>query len=128
VIVDTSALIAILRGEAEAADFRAALATVPVRRMSIVNYFEAAQVLDGACRSEDRRLDAAVAVLMIDLAPVTLAQGRAARRAFQRFGKGLNPAGLNQGDCFAYALAEVEGEPLLFKGQDFPLTDITPAI
>ena len=63
----------------------------------------------------------------IELEPVTAAQAHAARRAWRRFGKGNHPAGLNFGDCFAYALAEVTQEPLLFKGEDFSLTDVEVA-
>ena len=63
----------------------------------------------------------------IELVPVTSQQVEAARRAWRPFGKGNHPAGLNFGDCFAYALAEATGEPLLFKGKDFAQSDIEPA-
>ena len=96
--------------------------------MSAANYLEAAIVL------ESRRtitvgfeLDLVLERTPIDLVPVTVAQAEAARRAWRRFGKGNHPAGLNFGDCFAYALAESTGEPLLFKGRDFALTDVDAA-
>ena len=72
-------------------------------------------------------LDALIQDAGIELEPVTVEQAQAARRAWRRFGKGNHPAGLNFGDCFAYALAEATREPLLFKGADFGLTDIEPA-
>ena len=71
-----------------------------------------------------QELDAFLEEAAIELAPVTADQAQAARRAWRRFGKGNHPAGLNFGDCFAYALAEATGEPLLFKGRDFALTDV----
>ena len=72
-------------------------------------------------------LDLAVERTPIELVPVSVAHAQAARRAWRRFGKGIHPAGLNFGDCFAYALAEATGEPLLFKGGDFALTDVAVA-
>ena len=96
--------------------------------MSMANLLEAAIVVEsrsgGAAGNE---LDAFLDEAGIELEPVTLDHVRAARRAWRRFGKGNHPAGLNLGDCFAYALAEVSGEPLLFKGGDFELTDIEAA-
>ena len=71
-----------------------------------------------------RELDAFLEEAAIELAPVTADQAQAARRAWRRFGKDNHPAGLNFGDCFAYALAEASGEPLLFKGRNFALTDV----
>jgi ribonuclease VapC len=73
--------------------------------------------------------DKTIVELRIDIVPVDLAQGRLAREAFRRFGKGTgHPAKLNFGDCFAYALAKATGRPLLFKGRDFARTDIEPAL
>ncbi len=72
-------------------------------------------------------LDLVVERTPIELAPVTVEQVQVARRAWRRFGKGNHPAGLNFGDCFAYALADSTGAPLLFKGRDFALTDVESA-
>jgi ribonuclease VapC len=128
VIVDSSAVLAILFNEPDAQRFARALAGASRCQMSAANYLEAAIVL------ESRRtitvgfeLDLVLERTPIDLVPVTVAQAEAARRAWRRFGKGNHPAGLNFGDCFAYALAESTGEPLLFKGRDFALTDVDAA-
>ena len=96
--------------------------------MSVANFFEAAMVVEsraGAAGGAD--LDYLIERAPIELEPVTVAQAHAARRAWRRFGKGNHPARLNYGDCFAYALSEVTREPLLFKGQDFALTDVEVA-
>ena len=96
--------------------------------MSVANYLEAAMVLEGRSGlAAGRILDAYLQESMIELEPVTVEQAHAARRAWRRFGKGNHPAALNYGDCFAYALAEVTQEPLLFKGGDFALTDVAVA-
>ncbi len=100
-----------------------------VRRLSAANYVEAGAVID---RSEDpiasRRLDELIKIAKISIEPVTETQAKLAREAYRDFGKGSgHPAGLNFGDCFAYALAREMGEPLLFKGNDFTHTDISPA-
>lgn len=128
-IVDTSALIAILRAEADAPRFARALAarTEP-KRLSAANFLEAAIVIDGARDAiASRRLDELITKADIAIEPVTAEQAHVARAAYRDFGKGSgHPASLNFGDCFAYALAKVIGEALLFKGQDFGLTDVTP--
>ncbi len=127
-IVDTSAVLAILFGESEAQHCDKAIAEAPRCRMSAVSFLEAAIVLEsrsGAAAGHE--LDAFLEAAAIDLAPVTLDQAAAARRAWRRFGKGNHPAGLNFGDCFSYALAEALREPLLFKGEDFARTDIEAA-
>ena len=124
-IVDTSAVIAILFGESGAERYDEAIAQDPNCLMSVFNFLEAAIVLEsrsGAAAGHE--LDAFLEEAAIELAPVTADQAQAARRAWRRFGKGNHPAGLNVGDCFAYALAEATGEPLLFKGRDFALTDV----
>jgi ribonuclease VapC len=129
VIVDTSALIAVLRNESEAEDFARLLVESEGARLSAVSYVEAGAVLDRTgdavvSRALDELLDAAAIVIE----PVTLDQARIARDAYRDFGRGSgHPAGLNFGDCFAYALAREAGEPMLFKGDDFPHTDIAPA-
>jgi ribonuclease VapC len=130
VIVDTSALIAILRAESDAADFAEAIEAATSRRMSAANYLEAAVVMDGARDPiVSRRFDELCAAADIRIEPVTEAQARTAREAYRDFGKGSgHPAGLNFGDCFAYALAKDTGEPLLFKGKDFIHTDLASAL
>ncbi|MGA2183268.1 MAG: type II toxin-antitoxin system VapC family toxin [Bryobacteraceae bacterium] len=129
-IVDTSALLAILRDEPEAAACARAIESVPIRRISAANFLEAAIVLDG---SRDpivsRRFDDLLREARLLIEPVTEAQARTAREAYRDFGKGIgHPARLNFGDCFAYALAKSTGEPLLFKGNDFTHTDLTAAL
>ncbi len=125
-IVDTSALIAILRKEPEAPAFARAIAGSPATRLSAVSYVEAGAVLDRAGEpSIARMLDRLLETAAIEVAPVTTTQAVVARAAYRDFGKGSgHPAGLNFGDCFAYALAVEAGEPLLFKGDDFGHTDV----
>jgi ribonuclease VapC len=125
VIVDTSALIAILRDESEARVFAEAIAAAACR-MSAASYLEAAAVIDAARDPvASRRFDELLATAQIAIEPVTEAQARIAREAYRDFGKGSgHPAQLNFGDCFAYALAKESGEPLLFKGDDFHHTYI----
>jgi len=128
-IVDTSALIAILRDEPEAEACARALEKSIVRRVSAANFVEAAVVID-ASRDPvaSRRFDELVLEAQIVIEPVTEVQARIAREAYRDFGKGSgHQAKLNFGDCFAYALAKVTGEPLLFKGDDFAQTDIKSA-
>lgn len=130
-IVDSSVIVAIIRSEPEAVRLAATLESSDTSlRMSAANYFEASIVIDG---SRDpvlsRRLDEAMAQAGITIEPVTERQAKIAREAYRDFGKGSgHPAGLNFGDCFAYALAKDKGEALLFKGNDFDKTDVTPAI
>jgi ribonuclease VapC len=129
-IIDTSALIAILRDEPEAAACARAIETAPVRRLSAVTFVEAAAVIDGSRDPvASRRFDDLIAEARILVESVTEAQARVARDAYRDFGRGSgHPANLNFGDCFAYALARVTGEPLLFKGDDFSHTDVAPAL
>jgi len=129
VILDTSAVIAILRLEPEAAEFAAIIEEAPQRRMSGVSYVEAGAVIDG---SKDpvasRRLDELIEEAEIAIEPVTEAQARIARQAYRDFGKTSGHAAkLNFGDCFSYALAKSKSEPLLFKGQGFERTDVKVA-
>jgi ribonuclease VapC len=128
-IVDTSAPIAILRDEPEALSCARAIENSPVRRVSAANFVEAAVTIDA---SRDpiatRRFDDLIEEARIIIEPVTEPQARIAREAYRDFGKGSgHPARLNFGDCFAYALAKVTGEALLFKGDDFAHTDIKSA-
>lgn len=97
--------------------------------MSVANWFEASIVVDNADDpAAAGSYDALIAELGIEITPVSPEIAAAARVAHRRFGRGRHPAKLNFGDCFAYALASVTGEPLLFKGNDFSQTDITPAL
>ena len=98
--------------------------------MSAANFLETAIVADGGRRAiPGRRLDELIIELEIVIEPVTEEQANVARQAYRDYGRGSgHPAQLNFGDCFAYALARVTGEPLLFKGSDFRHTDIPPAI
>ena len=124
-IVDTSAVLAILFREPDAARFARAITSAPSRRMSAATLLETSIVLESRSGpAAGYELDAFLQEAGIELEPVTPEQTQAARRAWRRFGKGNHPAGLNFGDCFAYALAEAMREPLLFKGSDFELTDI----
>jgi ribonuclease VapC len=129
VIVDTSALIAILRVEKDAMRYARALARKGhAKRLSAANYLEAGIVIDTARDPiASRRLDDLIQRAGIVIEPVTVEQARIARDAYRDFGKGGGHlVGLNFGDCFAYALAKAKGEPLLFKGDDFSQTDVTP--
>ena len=127
-IIDTSAIIAILRDEPEAQFCAMAIESAAQRRVSAANFLEAAVVIDGSRDPvASRRFDELVREAHLTVEPVTEAQARIARDAYRDFGKGSgHPAQLNFGDCFAYALAKATGEPLLFKGNDFTHTDITP--
>ncbi len=120
-IVDTSALISILRHEPDARDFATAIAEADRRRISAANYLETAIVIDGSRDPiASRRFDDLVREAEISIEPVTAEQARIAREAYRDFGRGSgHPARLNFGDCFAYALVKTTGEPLLFKGDDF---------
>lgn len=127
-IVDTSAIIAILRDEADAPEISKALQQAAKRRISAANYVEAAIITDSNRNPIlSRRFDDLLREGDIVIEPVTAEQARIAREAYRDFGKGQHRAGLNFGDCFAYALARVSGEPLLFKGDDFRHTDISGA-
>ena len=129
-IVDSSALIAILRDEPEAHSFAKAIASAKIRRISAVNYVEAAAVIDGNRDPiASRRFDDLIRAAELLIEPVTESQARIAREAYRDFGKGSgHPAALNFGDCFAYALAKSASEPLLFKGTDFSHTDLSPSL
>jgi ribonuclease VapC len=128
VIVDASALLAILLREPERMQFRKMIAVAKEPVMSPINFVEAAIRADGLGQSESAGLDRLIEVSGIKVVPVTAEQAGLAREAYQKYGKGNHPAKLNLGDCFAYALAKARGEPLLFKGNDFRLTDVEPAV
>ena len=125
-VVDTSALLAVLFGEEEAEELARAIAGSEVSRISAANLLEAGIVADNQTdQRAGRQLDTLVANFRLHIEPVTEQQVRIARQAYLDFGRGNDPAGLNFGDCFAYALAKATGEPLLFKGEDFARTDIS---
>lgn len=125
-IVDTSALVALLRDEPEAAAYAGLMQIAPRRLLSAASYVELAAVVDG--RGDpvlSGALDAWLSAWSIEIEPLTVEQARLAREAYRRFGRGTgHPARLNLGDCFGYALARDLGDPLLFKGTDFAITDI----
>ena len=124
-IVDTSAIIAILRNEPDADEFAATIASAAIRRISAATYVETAIVIDSN-RSPllSNLLDSFLTRSLINIEPVTVEQAHLARNAYRDFGKGRHRSGLNLGDCFAYALAKEKAEPLLFKGDDFRKTDV----
>ena len=128
-IVDSSVIVAILAGEKQAQAFAEALAQAPFRHISAANYVETAIVVDSrADPIFSRSLEDLIRDARIIIESVTPEQARLAREACSTFGRCRHRAGLNFGDCFAYALAKDKGEPLLFKGGDFAHTDITPAL
>ena len=127
-ILDTSALLAVLLDEADADHYEYAIGVAEVCRMSVASYLEAVMVIEGRLgEAGGREIDNYLEEAGVELVSVTPEQAQTARMAWRRYGKGNQPAGLNFGDCFAYALAEVSEEPLLFKGEDFALTDVEQA-
>jgi len=128
-IIDTSAIMAVLRGEPERRRFNKVIEAAPQKRISAATLVELSLVTEVRHGAEGiRELDLYLATAGIDTHAVDRAQALLAREAFRRFGKGRHRAALNFGDCFSYALARSLDEPLLFKGGDFALTDITPAV
>ncbi len=128
-IIDTSAIIAILRDEPERASFNDVISQAGSRHMSAATFVEASMVM-ASMQGYDglRDLDLLIATAGIEIVTVDVDQAHIAREAFQRYGKGRSPVGLNYGDCFSYALAKATGLPLLFKGTDFSGTDIVSAV
>jgi ribonuclease VapC len=125
VVIDTSAVAAILFDEPEQERFVRLIGGDPVRLMSAVSRVEATCVVEGRKGEAGRlRLERFLALIGTEVVSVGAAQVELACDAFRRFGKGRHPAALNIGDCFAYALAKETGEPLLFKGADFAATDV----
>ena len=124
-VIDTSAVVAILLDEPESPVIRRAIEDDPVRMMSTASFVEAAMVIETRFgEAGGRELDLLLHTARIELIPVDREQAELARDAFRHFGKGRHRAGLNFGDCFSYALARVSGERLLFKGDDFGHTDV----
>jgi ribonuclease VapC len=127
-IVDTSALLAILFSESDAERYARAITDADICRISAANFVEVGIVVEAQTRaSGSRQFDAFFRRAGIVIEPVTEEQAHIARQAYADFGKGQHRAGLNFGDCFAYALAKTTGERLLFKGEDFSKTDIPSA-
>ena len=127
-VVDTSALVAVLLREPEADRFVRVLADAPIRLLSAVTRVELSFVMEGRKREAGRAdLDRLLQVGGFDIVSVTPRHAEVAIDAFRRYGKGRHRAGLNIGDCFSYALAAVMDFELLFKGDDFVHTDIRPA-
>lgn len=132
-VVDTSALIAIAYAEPDHGLLEQAIEADSTRLISAASALEAAIVMTRRAGAEGARralaiLDGAVKSLGLTVEPVTAAQADLAREAYLQYGKGFHGAGLNFGDCFAYALAKDSGEPLLFKGGDFARTDVAPCL
>jgi ribonuclease VapC len=128
-IIDSSALFAILLQEPEAERMARALALDATRLMSAATWLEISIAVFLRVGEEGlRSLDLIAAKYHIEVVPMTSKQAEIARRAFTQYGKGIHPAQLNFGDCIVYALGKDTGEPLLFKGEDFSKTDIVPVI
>lgn len=127
-ILDSSAIVAVLRAEPEAREFSRAISSAERCHISAANYLEAAVVIDSTKSAiSSRRFDDFFRASRIAVEAVTPRQAEIARAAYRDFGKGRHKAGLNFGDCFAYALAKEMDEPLLFKGTDFDRTDVEVA-
>ncbi len=128
-ILDSSAAVAILLSEPDAAKYASAIAAAGTCAISAANYFEASIVVEYATKGVySRDVDYFFNRASITIVPVTAEHASLARQAYFDYGKGQHKARLNFGDCFAFALAKATGEPLLFKGSDFSKTDITPAL
>jgi ribonuclease VapC len=128
-VIDSSALVAILCGEPESRAFIEIIAGAPVRLISAATLLESGIVIESR-RGEHagRELDLFLHRAKFEVVAVDAGQVEIAREAFRRYGKGRDAAGLNFGDCFSYALARSRRDSLLFKGEDFARTDITPAL
>jgi ribonuclease VapC len=124
-VIDTSALVAILQNEPERRQFNEAIEAAEVRSMSTASFVETSIILESRFGADGvRDLDLFINKAQISLAPVDADHAHLARDGFRKYGKGRHPAGLNYGDCFSYALARSQDEPLLFKGKDFSKTDV----
>jgi ribonuclease VapC len=127
-ILDSSAVLAMLFGEPEAAALAEAAEQATERAISAASWLEAAMVADNRSAVASAEFAGLMARLDLEIVPFTASQAVVAREAHRRYGKGRHKAGLNLGDCFSYALAKERGQALLFKGDDFAATDIEPAI
>ena len=129
IVVDTSAIVAILKREEERDAFARIISASDACFFSTVGYLEASMVIVGRGRAQlTDELEELLSELAIELVPFDQQQARVSQTAFFRFGKGRHPAGLNFGDCVSYALARSRGLPLLFKGTDFAKTDVISAL
>ena len=126
-VIDSSAIIAILQLEPELEQFAKAISSDPVRLLSAATMVEIGILLIAHSDAAYQEFEQLVADIEIEIVPVDEQQSRIALDAFRRYGKGRHSARLNYGDCFTYALAKLSGEPLLFKGNDFSQTDILQA-
>ncbi len=127
-IVDTSAIMAIVLGEMESETFLRRIATATIRRISVGTWIELGVVVERRHPAKAHVVDKFLRSGKFVIEPATVEQAEIARRAYRQYGQpSRHPARLNFGDCFAYALAKVSGEPLLFKGDDFIHTDVTSA-
>ena len=125
-VIDTSALIAILLGEPEANAIATAIARDNNRLLSVFSFLEASIVIEARKgESGGRELDLLLHHIQAEMISMNPEQAEVARKAWRDYGRGRHPAALNIGDCCAYSLAKVSGEPLLFKGDDFNKTDIS---
>lgn len=128
-VIDSSAVLALLLDEPEAESFRFAIADSETRLLSAATLLEVALVIERRhSEAGGRELDLLISRLDVEVVPVDSEQVKEARRAWRRFGRGRHPAGLNYGDLFSYALAQTTGQPLLFKGDDFARTDVARVI
>jgi len=124
-VLDTSAILAILQNEPERRKFNEAIDAADSRCLSTASFVECSMIVESRYGADGvRDLDLLIAKAQVSLISVDEEQADLARRAFRKFGKGRHPAGLNFGDCFSYALSKAVQEPLLFKGNDFSLTDV----
>ena len=124
-VIDTSALLAILQNEPERRTFNKAIEAADTRLISTASFVEVSIVIESRYGPDGiRDLDLFLSKAEIELVPVDSDQAFEARQAFRQYGKGRHTAGLNFGDCFSYALAKSLGEPLLFKSEDFSKTDL----
>ena len=127
-VIDTSAILAVLQDEPERRVFNEIIEAADERRISAASFVEASIVIETRYEAEGLRdFDLYLAKAAIEIYAVDEDQALAARRAFRDYGRGRHAAALNFGDCFAYALAVTLGEPLLFKGSDFARTDVAVA-
>jgi ribonuclease VapC len=124
-VIDTSAVLAILQNEPERRAFNEAIEAAETRSLSAASFVETSMIVESRYGSDGMRdLDLFIAKAQIELIAVDVEQAHLARQAFRQFGKGRHPAGLNFGDCFSYALACALSDPLLYKGADFGKCDI----
>jgi ribonuclease VapC len=128
-VIDTSAIVAIIVGEPERRTFLDLLESEAPLSLSAITFHESSVVVAGKKRDRAaiRFVDGLIDLFTIEIVPVDMDHSVAAREAYFKFGRGWHPAGLNLADCFSYSLAKTRNEPLLFKGDDFLKTDIVPA-